>query len=403
MATKIPLPTFGVTGLTIPAELAILAGVRADQQAAFGGNLNPSLTTPQGQLAQSLTAIIGDKNNQFLALANSVDPAFASGRMQDAIGRIYYLTRIAAASTVVTTTCMGKVGVIIPVGSKAVDQAGNIYLCTQTGTIPSGGSINLTFSCVTTGAISCPIGYLNKIYQSITGWDSITNAAAGVAGNAVESRADFEFRRYQSVAINSNGTLAAILGAVLNVPGVLDAYAYQNNTSASITFNGQTLVANSIYIAAYGGNAQLIANAIYSKKSNGCAMNGSTSMTVTDTGNGLYVTPYPTYTILFQVPVAVPILFSILMQTNAGAPANATALIQNAVVQSFRGVDGGARARIGNTLFASRFYANIAALGAWAMIYEIKLGITTATLDSVLIPINQIPTVSNSNISVTFS
>ena len=61
MATNVPAPTFGPTGFVAPAESAILAGVQADQQAAFaaaGIALNPSLTSAQGQLATSLTAII---------------------------------------------------------------------------------------------------------------------------------------------------------------------------------------------------------------------------------------------------------------------------------------------------------------------------------------------------------
>lgn len=132
-------------------------------------------------------------------------------------------------------------------------------------------------------------------------------------------------------------------------------------------------------------------------------MNGNTSVTVTDTGNGLYALPYPTYTILFQIPTAVPVKFAVSIQSNLNTPSNANALIQNAIQQSFSGADGGTRARIGSTLFASRFYANIAALGAWAMIYEIKIGLTTATLDSVTIPINQMPTLSSSNISITYT
>lgn len=220
MTTNVPAPSFGVAGFVAPAESTILTGVQADQQAAFGGNLNPSLTTPQGQIAQSTTAIIGEANNQFLALANGVDPAYAAGRMQDAIGRIYYITRNPAQSTVVTATCTGLFGTVIPIGAQAQDQAGNIYLCTAAGTIPVGGSISLPFACAITGAISAPIGYVNTIYQAIPGWDSITNAAAGVIGNDVESRADFEYRRKNSVAINAQGSLPAIYAAVFNVANV---------------------------------------------------------------------------------------------------------------------------------------------------------------------------------------
>lgn len=41
--------------------------------------------------------VIGDSQSLFAWYVNQVDPATSSGRMQDAIGRIYFLTRIAAS------------------------------------------------------------------------------------------------------------------------------------------------------------------------------------------------------------------------------------------------------------------------------------------------------------------
>lgn len=468
MTTNVPAPSFGATGFIAPTESAILSGVQADQNAAFGGNLNPSLTTPQGQLAQSLTAIVGDCNDQFIALANGVDPAFAAGRMQDAIGRIYFIERNPAQSTVVTAVCSGLPGTAIPVNAQAVDQSGNVYLCTEAGVIPTTGSISLTFACSTTGAIACSVDYLNGIYQTIPGWDSITNTVAGVEGNAVETRADFEFRRSQSVALNAQGSLPSVLGAVLQVSGVLDAYATENPLSVAsgavvtgsisgttLTVSGVTsgtvavgqmvvgatagtaitalgtgtggigtytvnivqtvatgaltcavggvqLAPNSIYVAVYGGTATAVAQAIWAKKSPGCNYNGNTTVTVSDTTSG-YNSPYPTYAVSFEIPTPTPILFAVSMQNSTAVPSNAVALVQAAIIAAFTGADGGSRARIGSSIFASRFYAGIAALGSWALIYAIQLGISAANLNSILMAINQVPTVTVDNISVMFS
>ena len=78
--SSVPVIAFAPTGPVIPVESAILAGVQADMNAAFGGNLNPSLTTPQGQLATSLAAIIANKNAEIAYYLNQTDPATASGR-----------------------------------------------------------------------------------------------------------------------------------------------------------------------------------------------------------------------------------------------------------------------------------------------------------------------------------
>ena len=120
----VPKIRFTDAGVSIPEEPQILDGVLAEIDVAFGGGLNKSLSTPQGQLAQSLTAIIGDKNTQILEVSNQIDPARNSGRWQDAIGRIYFMERIAGRGTVVQATCYGLVNSLIPAGSLAQDSNG---------------------------------------------------------------------------------------------------------------------------------------------------------------------------------------------------------------------------------------------------------------------------------------
>jgi hypothetical protein len=481
MTTNVPAPSFGTTGFVAPAESAILAGRQADINTAFGGNVNPGLTTPQGQIAQSDTAIIGDANDQFLALANGVDPAYAAGRMQDAIGRIYYIERNPAQPTVLQISCNGLAGVPIPANSALLqDSAGNIYSCTDTVTIPSGGSVTTSFACTTTGPIPVPATNGVSIYQAISGWDSVT-CLSGVVGNDVESRADFEYKRSQSVALNAQGSLPSVLGAVFDVTNVLDAYATENvngftsgasvigsisgatltvttadpswtgsglpgaitvgqmvtgagiaqgtlitalgsgiggtgtyainisqtvgSQAMTIASGGVQLVKNSLYVAAYGGAAQDICKAIWTKKSPGCNYNGNTSAIVIDMGTTAnpYSPPYPQYTVTYETPTPTSVAFLVAMQSNASVPSNAVQLVQNAVLQSFTGADNGPRARIGSWIFASRFYANIAALGPWAMIYSIQVGVGVANQNSVLMAINQVPTCAVSNITVSFS
>ena len=91
--TSVPACSMTAAGFVAPSEPDILAGVQADINAALGGNVNPALNTPQGQLATSETAIIGDCNDQLLALFNGFDPRNAIGRQQDALGYIYFMKR----------------------------------------------------------------------------------------------------------------------------------------------------------------------------------------------------------------------------------------------------------------------------------------------------------------------
>lgn len=375
--TNVPDVTFGANGFIIPSEEDVLAGVQADINVAFGGELNPALETPQGQLASSMAAAIGNKNQTFLYYTQQTDPAYASGRMQDAIGRIYFIERNPAQPTVIEGLCVGASGTNIPTGATVISEDGNIYTCTAGGQIPIGGSISLPFACNTLGPIPAPENTVNRIYQAIPGWDTVTNPADGVLGNDTETRAAFEERRAQSVAQNSKGSLPSIIGAVLNVPGVLDAFATENDTNAPVTIGGYSLAANSLYVAVVGGDPQAIAQAIWTKKMPGCAMNGNTTETVLDQSPG-YSPPYPSYQIKFETPAALAIFFSISIINTPLVPANAAQQIQAAIISAFAGGDGGQRARIGSTVLATRFVSAVAALGSWAQIRSLKIGSNNA-------------------------
>jgi len=370
--TNVPSPTFGATGFVLPAESAILTGVQADINQAFGGTLDQSLTTPQGQLAQSEAAIVGDANSQFLYITNNVDPAFASGRWQDGIAAIYFLTRLAAQPTTLQIACVGLVNVPIPVGAQIQDASGNIYACTVGGTIPISGTITLAFACLTTGPIAVPASNAVTIYQAIPGWDTVT-CTSGVIGRAVESRAAFELRRQQSVALNSVGMLDSILANVLSVPGVVDAYVIDNDLGTPATIGGITLNANSLYVCVAGSYTNLaVAQAIWLKKPPGCNYTGNTPVTVTDP-NPLYSSP-PSYTVSFQTAINTPIFFLVTLKNSAAVPSTALAQIQAAFVSAFSGQDGGTVPRLGSELFASRFYSDVAALGSWAQIISLQIG-----------------------------
>jgi hypothetical protein len=207
----------------------------------------------------------------------------------------------------------------------------------------------------------------------IPGWDSITNLSDGVLGNDVESREDFEARRRASVAQNSLGSVPSVRGAVLNVPGVLDAFVTENPFAEPTTIGGELLVPNSLYVAAVGGDALAVATAIWSKKAPGCNYNGNTTVVVQDQGPGLSP-PFPEYPVTFLIPPALDIVFAVNLLNNALVPSDAVTQIQQAIISAFAGADGLPRARIGSTILASRFYPPIVKLGSWAQILSVTIG-----------------------------
>ena len=170
-------------------------------------------------------------------------------------------------------------------------------------------------------------------------------------------------------------------------------------TAGSISIGGVSVAAHSLYASVAGGTDLDVATAIWSRKSVGCAYNGNTTVTVTDSRSG-YAVPYPTYSVTFERPTSLPIKFGLTIRNSPAVPGDYLDQIQDAIIAAFAGDDGGPRARIGSEILALRFFQPVAALGAWAQIISLQIGTSTPSSTYVDVPINQVPTISASDIVV---
>ena len=381
MSTNVPVIQWQNGSPVIPNEQAILAGVQADINAAFGGGVNPSLQTPQGQLAQTETAIIGDKNSQIAYIANQVNPSMASGIWQDAIGEIYFITRIQAAGTVVNCTCVGAVNTVIPIGIVAQDTTGYLYSSTESGVIPATGSITIPFQNQTTGAIACNPGALTIIVTAIAGWDTITNPDAGALGNDVESRQAFEARRSSSVAVNSVNSIQSIYAALASITGILQVFVVDNplGTTQNYGATSYPIPAHSVCVSVAGGTASEIGTAIWNNKPPGCGYVTSAgsyaTLGTTIVTDANYIPPVP-YTVTWLNAGSANTFFVIEIANNTLVPSNIIQLTQAAVVQSFEGLDGnGPAVSIGASTYSGRYYGNINAINPNVNVIEVYLTI----------------------------
>lgn len=401
MATQVPANQFLDSGVAIPDEGAILSGVLADIDAAFGGGMSKSLSTPQGQFAQSLAAIIGAKNSEVLEISNQVDPDRNDGKWQDAIGRIYFMERLPGRGTVVQATCYGLVGALIPAGSLAQDTSGHIYASMSNAIIGSNGQVIVQFQCQELGPIACPPNSLTRIYVAVTGWERINNDAAGVPGALTENRYDFERRRRASVGIGGSGMVESLRAELWRVPGVADVYVTENDTSNTVT-RGITSVEvppHSVYIAVFGGAEKDIATAIWRKKPCGCGTSGTTSYTL-EVAEG-YSAPYPQYTYSWQVPTPKPVYFHVRLAMDTSLQADISDQVQQKVLDLFYGRDDARPATIGGRIYAGRYYAGVQKLSGVMQIASITVGFTSAAGQSMVeLGIDEMPTLDEANITV---
>lgn len=409
--TNIPPIQWTTAGVVLPTDAEILSGAQADIDAAFGGGVNAALNTPQGQIASSESAIVADKNSQIAYIANQVDPLYAQGRFQDAIGRIYFMQRKPAVATVVICTLGGIPGVYIPAGSLALDTSGNVYILLGAVNIGTNGTVSAEFANTATGPIPCAAGTLTQIYQALPGWDTITNPAAGILGSDVESAQEFELRRQNSVSANSHGTTDSIYAAVYAVSGVLSAYVIDNPSASTVNYGptNYPLAPHSVYVAAAGGTSSSIAQAIWQYKDAGCNYNtaaglGSVETVTVYDQSTQYAPNYPAYQVSYIVPGAVPVYFAVSLANATNLPSNYVMLIQNAIIAQFEGQNGTTPAAIASTILASNYYGAILSAVPGIQIVSVLVGLTSSpTSFDVSLGIDQIASISAANITVSIA
>lgn len=364
------------TGIVSPDTSAIREAVVEDWVQAFASPDAPILdtepTTPAGQLIDAEVAEIEAKNAAILYVANQFNPRVNDGFWQDAIGYIYFLSRKLDEPSVVTCQITGLNGTPIPYGALAQSVTGYILICNRAVTIGPSGTIETTFRCSEPGPIEFAAHSVTQIVTVIPGWDTIDNEAPGVIGRDRETRSEFERRRYDSVAANAHGSVAAIYGTIANIAGVLDVKVLENVGPDPITEYGVEVPGHGITVCVYGGEDVAIAEAIYRKKDAGADTGGNTEVSYTDESLGLYPGGV-TYTYLIMRPTPVEFWVQVTLGNSNAVTVDIINDIKRAVYNNFNGLSSSSRVGLAQTVYASRFYCSVSSVSGVISILGIKI------------------------------
>ena len=366
--------------------------------------LNTEPETPAGQLIDSQTAAVVEKDSELLYLCNQFDPRKSSGVFQDALGQIYFLTRKAAVPSQAVITVTGLPGTVIPVASQIRSTADDtLWACTEAVTIPAEGETTVTFACMTTGAISAAAGTLTRIVTVTAGWDTAINLSAATVGNPAESRGAFESRRYASVALNSRSTAAAIYARILQISDVVSCYVTQNRTNAVQVIDGYSLKPHSVYVAVVGGDDDDIAQALYDTVSAGCDYNGNTEVEITDPYTGAVET------VAFNRPAEMDVYLKVTLVADTALTSQQVTSIKTALYNNFYGLDSSIvlddqpipRVTMNTIIYASRFPVSLYNLG-FSNVLEVKVkaGADGVWSDSIRATLNDDPVLLTDNITI---
>ena len=365
--------------------------------------LNTDPSTPQGQLIDSLTASIVHKDSELLYLANQFNPLVASGIFQDALARIYFITRQKAIKSRCTCKATGRQGTKIPKGTLIQSEIdATQWQSLQDVEINKSGVAFIDFECLQEGAIQANTNTLTQIVTVVAGFDTVTNEKKAIVGRNAESQSEFEARRYLSVALNSRSTLASVYGRVGQVQGVLSLYVVENKGNVAKVVDGVSLNPHSVFVSVLGGNDLDVATSILNSVSAGCDFTGEKAVQVQIAENGALET------VRFNRPTDYPLSVKATVRKNQAIPSNAEQLIKDAIYNNFYGLSGDfigdkpiLRAKQGDDLYSSRFYVSILKQGITEILsVQISLKSPLAFKELIHIPINKNPTLSKDDIQV---
>lgn len=387
------------TGTILTDTSSLYAANVAEYQAIFGSDLVTTPDSPAGVLITADTTGQAALINNNAAVGNQINPNIAGGVFLDAVMALLGIARAAQSQTYVTAvTLSGAAGTVIPQGTLAATAAGDQFATVASCTIGAGGTITVDFKSVAYGPIPCATNALNIVVTSILGWETVTNANAGVLGTATQS--DVGARAYRNNTLGYQGVAlpVSITSALYNVPGVSSVWFQENVAATTQTINGISMVAHSIYAVVNGGSNLNVAAALLENKSSGCAWNGGTSISVVEPASG------QTYTVKFDY--ATPVSISIQVTSPNGDTTNITNAIIAYVagtVPNFPLVTGSAWG-IGGEVSAFEIAAAISAQYPQYLITNVEISLTASiayATTPIQMAVNQIAYATAGTISVT--
>lgn len=386
------------TGVIVPDTADIQTTVEAEYKAAFGSDLVVTPDTPQGVLitAEVLSRDEVVRNNA--ALANQINPNLAGGVFLDAICALTGLKRSLATFSVATCNLTGVPQTIIPGGVTAKTVAGDVFASIATVTLDNSGNATVDFRAVVSGPVPAVATELNQIVNGVLGWETISNPANAILGQAQQSDQSLRQLRLQTLALQGIALPEAITSALYDTTGVKSLTFLENVAATTQAIQGQSLVAHSIFVCVSGGSDDDVAATILANKSLGCNYNGSTTVNVVEPASG------QTYAVKFQRPTAVPVLIKATV-TVQGSVIDPNTAVPAAILSYINGeIEGEQGFVVGGDV--SPFEIGGAVNKYYPTIYVKKVEITLASnpsgwsTDDIAIAVSEIATATAGSITV---
>lgn len=332
-------PIVDSAGISVPSYEDIYNSLIESFKLIYGTDLYVAPDSQDGQLIAVFAKAVFDSNQTAVAVFQSFSPTYAQTAGLSSVVKINGIQRLIATKSTVDLTLIGQVGTVI-LNGKASNSSGDVWELPASIIIPITGSITVTATAAEAGAIQAPIDTIQKIATPTKGWQSVTNSSPAVIGNPVEADAELRKRQTISTALPALSILAGTIGTVASIDGVSKYKIYENDSN---TVDSDGIPAHHICVVVEGGDSQLIADAIATRKTPGTGTYGTTSIPSYDPCGVVNV-------INFYRPTTASITVEITITpfTNYNTPT--TDLIKTAVSQSLMALE------IGDDVYIHKLY-----------------------------------------------
>lgn len=242
-----------------------------------------------------------------------------------------------------------------------------------------------TLRAVNPGPITQEPGTVTNIRTPVLGWESVSNPAAAVPGRWLESDEELRIRFRNSKYQRAGNILEALYTALTNIPEVREAKIYENDTDVTDE-NG--VPPHSFLPVVLGGDENVIADTIWNNKPLGIRSYGNTVVTIIDS-------QFFPHDIGFERPAPVPIYITIELTTDAEFPSDGVQRIKDSLIEYFSNF------RIGDDVVYSRLYTPVNKVkGHQVDAMYIGTSHSPSGSSNIVIPFNQIASISSANIEV---
>lgn len=239
-----------------------------------------------GNITLVMAELLGAQSEATQAVYDARSLANATGLQLANLALLVGVPRDPATFSTAIVTLGGTDGTLIVAGKRVqIGTSGAIWITQDPVTI-SGGTATVTVQAEDAGEILAAPGAIDTIVTPVSGWTSVTNAAAADPGSDRESDAELRVRRQRAIQAAGAGNTNAILAALLNLDFVTGATVIDNKTENDEVISGITVPAYGLHAVVAPDSMstaeqETVAETIYSKLNPGTATGGSSSADVT--------------------------------------------------------------------------------------------------------------------------